>query len=100
MRKKKIINLIENLCHNLLAATNDNEAMKYKGDWFTLKKIWVRRAKLYNYVDFITRNSLLKDGLKGIDIYFKGGWFLYHVKLERLQEFFIPEILEGLKKHE
>ena len=57
-------------------------------------------SKLYNNQSYINNSYDVNNGLAALDIYFKGEWSPFNITLQRLQEFFIPAILKGLKKHE
>ena len=100
MKHHKAINYVKSRCHKLLKCKNDNEAMQYKEEWFRLITKEKTIPKLYNNQPYINNCWDVNNGLAALDIYFKGEWSPFNITLQRLQEFFIPGILQGLKKHE
>lgn len=100
MKQKKAINWIKSICNRLLKCKSDNEAMNYKNEWFRLANNQKVKEKLYGNLVFINNSYDVNNGLEALNIYFKGEWSPFNITLQRLQEFFIPAILKGLKKNE
>lgn len=100
MKQKEVFSWIRRICNLLLKCKSDNEAMQYKEEWFRFAKNDKVRSRLYGNLVFINNSYDVNNGLEALNIYFKGEWSPFNITLQRLQEFFIPAILKGLKKNE